>query len=450
MTTTPQSNLAHMRAILALGLPLAASQLAQFAVHMTDVIMMGWYGVDELASLVLGSGYWFIIFIVIAGFGFAVMPIVASAAGAGDTTVVRRSTRMAIWLSLLGAVVVFPLFLFAEPLLLALGQKPHLAEMVQPYLVITGIEMLPALLVSVLRSYFSALERTRVVLVATLSAVALNFALNYVLIFGNFGAPELGIRGAAIASLVVNIVVFVGLAIYAHRATPENELFRNVTRPDWEAFATIFKVGLPIGLTALAEVGLFNAAAIMMGWLGTVPLAAHGIALQISAIAFMVQIGLSQAATIRAGNAHGRKDGPGLRRGAAVVSVISLAMALVTFTLFLTVPEFLMGFYLRPDDPLRAEVLGFGVGLMVFAALFQFSDGGQVVTLALLRGVQDTTVPMWLASFSYWIVGLPVAYVLGFPAGLGGQGIWIGLLIGLSFAWLTMGWRFWRKKAYEL
>ncbi|MEN8836757.1 MAG: MATE family efflux transporter, partial [Celeribacter marinus] len=143
----------HARAVIALALPLAGSQLAQFALHMTDVIMMGWFGLNELAALVLASGYWFITFILLAGFAFAVMPLVANAAGAGDTTVVRRSTRMAMWLSVLAAVAIYPLFGFSERVLIALRQEPEIAALAQPYLIVAGIEMLPALIAMVLRSY---------------------------------------------------------------------------------------------------------------------------------------------------------------------------------------------------------------------------------------------------------------------------------------------------------
>ncbi len=437
----------HVRAVLTLGLPLAGSQLAQFAVHMTDVIMMGWYGLDELAALVLASGYWFVTFILLGGFAFAVMPIVANALGAQNTTLVRRSTRMAMWISVIVAVLVYPIFLFSEAALIALGQEPHIATLAQPYLMITGFEMIPALIVQVFRSYFSALERTRVVLLAVLGAVVVNAGLNYLFIFGNFGMPEMGIAGAALASLIVSTLMMIGLIIYAQIATPENELFRNMFKPDWDVFGTVFKMGLPIGLTSLAEVSLFNVAAIMMGWISTTTLAAHGIALQLSAIAFMMQLGLAQVATIRAGNALGRGNEADLRRGALVVSVMSMCMAAITCAVFLSFAEPLIGLFIAPDEPARLEVLQIGALLLVFSALFQFSDGGQVIALSLLRGLQDTAVPMWQATFSYWAVGLPVAYVFGFVVNWGAAGVWVGLLVGLSMAWVLMGIRFWAFKS---
>ncbi|MFT6169292.1 MAG: MATE family multidrug resistance protein [Celeribacter sp.] len=437
----------HFRAVLTLGLPLAGSQLAQFAVHMTDVIMMGWYGLDELAALVLAAGYWFVTFILLGGFAFAVMPIVAKALGEQNTTLVRRATRMAMWISVIVAVLVYPIFLFSEAALIALGQEPHIAALAQPYLMITGFEMIPALIVQVFRSYFSALERTRVVLLAVIAAVVVNAGLNYLLIFGNLGLPEMGMAGAALASFIVSTLMMIGLIIYAQIATPENELFRNMFKPDWDVFGMVFKMGFPIGLTSLAEVSLFNVAAIMMGWISTTTLAAHGIALQLSAIAFMMQLGLAQVATIRAGNALGRGDEADLRRGALVVTIMSLIMAAITCVVYLTFAEPLIGVFIAPDEPARAEVLRIGAMLLVFSALFQFSDGGQVIALSLLRGLQDTAVPMWQATFSYWAVGLPVAYLFGFVINWGASGVWVGLLVGLSVAWVLMGIRFWRFKS---
>lgn len=445
--TEQRTYLDHAKRILLLALPLAGSQVAQFAVHMTDVIMMGWYGLDELAALVLASGFWFIFFILLAGFAFAVMPLVATSASQGDATTVRRATRMAVWLSVLAAVVIYPVFLFSDDVLLALGQKPETAALARPYLLIAGFEMVPALITAVFRSYFSALERTRVVLIAVICAVVVNAGLNYLLIFGNFGAPELGVLGSAIASLIVSTAMMIGLAIYAHVSTPENDLFRNPFKPDWAMLRTVFRMGVPIGLTSVAEVGLFNAAAIMMGWIGTATLAAHGVALQITALTFMVQIGISQAATIRVGNALGQKDEVELRRGAFMAVVLSLIFAAIVTVVYLTIPETLVGLFIAPDEPARDTVLAIGASLMFFAGVMQFSDGGQVVALALLRGLHDTAVPMWLATISYWVIGLPVAYVFGFVLNWGAEGVWMGFIFGLSMAWLTMSYRFWVQKS---
>ncbi|MDY6859053.1 MAG: MATE family efflux transporter [Pseudomonadota bacterium] len=434
----------HARATLALGLPLIGSHLAQFAINLTDAAMLGWYDVEALAAQVLGGTLFFVLLIMGSGFAWALVPLVATAAASGEERQVRRVTRMGLWMSMAFALLTLPVFAFAGPILLAAGQAPGVAGLAHQYLAITGWAIVPALLVMVLKSYLAALERTRVVLWVTLGAVAVNALVNYMLIFGNWGAPELGIRGAACASLAVQIVSALALIVYTARATPEHALFHRLWRPDWEAFGQVFRLGWPIGLTSLAEVGLFSASSVMMGWLGTLQLAAHGIALQIASVVFMVHLGLSSAATIRAGRARGQGDTLGLRRGATVAIALSLLVAVLTVVAFLAVPVPLLGLFVAPDDPARAEVLAIGTVLLAAAALFQLGDAAQVMALGLLRGVQDTRVPMVMAGISYWLVGMPVSYVLGFVLGWGGAGIWLGLASGLALAAVLMMTRFWR------
>jgi len=435
----------HLRAILTLGLPLVGSHIAQIAILLSDAVMLGWYDVEALAAQVLASEMFFVLFIFGSGFAWAVMPMVAAAQAAGEEVQVRRVTRMGAWASLIFGVLILPVMLMAEPILLALGQEPQIATLGGQYLWIAGWGILPALLVMVLKSYLAALERTQIVFFVTVAGVVLNIVLNYLFIFGNLGFPEMGIRGAALASVIGNVLSFAVLAIYAARKLPEHELFVRVWRADWEAFGQVFRLGWPIGLTSLAESSLFLASSIMMGWIGTLELAAHGIAIQITSIMFMLHLGFSNAATVRAGQAFGRRDPVGLRDGGKVVIIVSVAIALATVVMFLTIPELLMGVFMDPDEPDRAAVIAVGVGLLAAAALFQLMDAAQVLALGLLRGVQDTKVPMVIAAFSYWAVGVPASYLLGFTFGLGGVGIWLGLAIGLALAGGFLMWRFWGR-----
>ena len=417
MTHIPQSYTDHRRAILKLGLPLIASNMAQFAIQMTDTIMLGWYDVAALAAATIATTLFFVVFIMGSGFAFAVTPLVA-----------------------------FTLpFLWAEPILIAMGQEPAIASLAQDYLQIVAWQMVPALLVMTLKSYLAALEHTVVILWATIGTALMNVVVNYALIFGNWGAPEMGIEGAAVASLLVtlgNVIILVGYGLYK---LPQYELLKNVWRSDWEIFKRVFMLGYPIGLTSLAEGGLFAASAIMMGWIGTIELAAHGIAIQLASLTFMVHIGFSQAATVRAGRALGRRDEENLRRGAKVAIALSAAFAFFTVALFLTVPELLINLFIDPDEPARDMLLQIGVSLLAMAALFQVVDALQVMALGLLRGVQDTAVPMIMATISYWVIGLPASYGLAFTLGLGAPGLWLGLVVGLSFAAILMMWRFWMR-----
>ncbi|WP_299963280.1 MATE family efflux transporter [uncultured Roseobacter sp.] len=433
----------HMRAVLTLGLPLVGGHLAQVAIGITDTVMVGWYGIEALAAVTLGSTFFFVLFIFGSGFAWAVMPLVASFYAEGDETGIRRATRMGLWLSLGFAILAMPVMIWSEAILRLLGQSETLAVAAGSYLRVAGLGILPALLVMVMKSYLAALERTQVVFWITVMSAIVNGLANYALIFGNWGAPELGIIGAALASVATHGVALVGIVIYARLALPHHALFQRLWRLDRQMLARVFKLGWPISFTVLSEVGLFAASALMMGWLGTVPLAAHGIALQLASITFMVHMGLSNAATIRAGNAYGRRDPAHMEKGARVVTLMSLAMAVATIAVFVTVPEPLISVFMQSDEPQRPQILAIGTGLLAMAALFQLVDGAQVIALGLLRGVQDTRVPMVLAAVSYWVVGIPCSYYFGFRLEMGGIGVWLGLVVGLGLASVLLSARFW-------
>lgn len=443
--TDHMSTSTHARETLALGLPLAGSSLAQFLLHVTDVVMVGWYGIVPLAAVVLGASSFFIVFVLGSGFARAVMPMVASALARGDETQVRRDTRMGLWLSIGYGLAVLPLFWWSGPILLALGQQPDVSDLGQDYLRVAGFGMAAALCVTVLQSYLSALGRTQVVLWTTLVAVAVNVAVNWALIFGNWGFPELGAMGAAVATVTVQVFSLAALGLYAGLLPNLRRfhLFQRFWRPDWQALWKVWRLGVPIGLTGLAEGGLFHASAIMMGWIGTVELAAHGIALEVAALTFMLHVGLSSAATIRVARFDGRGERLALRMAAKVAITLSLVIAIGSVVLFFTVPEPIVGLFLDMGKPESAAILAYGTVLLMVAGLFQLADGMQVMALGLLRGVQDTRVPMWLAAVSYWLIGIPTSYVLAFPLDFGGVGLWFGLVIGLVCAAASLMWRFW-------
>jgi MATE family multidrug resistance protein len=426
----------EVRALLALGLPLAGSHLAQVVVHVTDTVMLGWYSVQALAAGVLGASSFFVLFVLGSGAAQAVMPMVAAALGRGDEAQVRRDTRMAMWLSLGFSAVIYPVFWYSGQILLWLGQDPEVAKLTGAYLRIVGLGMAPALLVMVLKSFLSAMGRTQMVLWATVAGAVVNIGFNWMFIFGNLGAPEMGAEGAALASVLVQLVSFVLLAVYAALlpSLRPYALFVRFWRADWAAMRRVFAVGWPIGLTGLSETGLFQASALMMGWIGTMELAAHGIALEAATVAFMLHMGLSNAGTILTGRADGAGERRRLRQIAWAAGACSLLLGLVVIVIFLGLPKTIILAFLDPADPLAPQIVAYGSVLLAVAALFQLADAGQVVALGLLRGLRDTRVPMILAAISYWLVGVPASYVLAFPLGLGGVGLWLGLVIGLLLA----------------
>ncbi|KAA0700426.1 MATE family efflux transporter [Neorhizobium sp. P12A] len=435
---------AHFRATLALGIPLIGAQLAQLGINTTDVMIVGRLGAEQLAAMVLSAQFLFTILIFGSGFPIAVIPMVAQAFGSGDVTSVRRSLRMGLWVVIAYWLLMQPVFYNAESILLAVGQKPDVAKLAAGYIAIGHYAVLPGLLYNVLRALVSAIGRAGVILYVTIAMLVMNALLAYIVVLGHFGLPSYGLKGAATVSLVVQTVgfLFIVAFVQARAETRRYEIFVRFWRPDWHAFWEVIRLGLPISVTILAEVSLFTAASLMMGHIGTIELAAHGIALQWASIAFMIPLGLSQAATVRVGVAHGRGDIEGLTRASIAVLIVSCAVTLGGSILFATKPEFLGSWFLDVNSPEAPQVLAYAAPLIVVAGLFQLVDGLQAIANGLLRGLKDARVPMIMALIAYWPIGFFLAWLLAFPLGFGGIGIWFGFLLGLASAAVMLCARF--------
>jgi MATE family multidrug resistance protein len=426
---------AELRASFALAWPLIVAQLAQNLLFTTDVVLMGWLGPKYLAAGTLAGA--FLMPFQLTGIGIvgAVAPLVAQARGRRDIKAVRRYVRQGFWVAILVSTLLVPIVLSIKPVYLLLGQDPEVVELAQSYMLYGFWMLYPALGIMVLRSFLSAFAVTRVILVITVLGVTVNALLAYTLIFGHFGFPRLELRGAAIATGIVNLVMFGALLAYAltHKRLKRFYILMRFWRPDWPRFVEILKVGLPIGLTVAAESGLFSVAAIMMGRLGTDETAAHAVALQLAATAFMVPLGLGMAATVRVGLAFGRGDVEGVRKAGWTSVGLGVGFMALTASLFLAMPHALVTIFLDSHDPANAEALMLAASYLGIAGLFQLADGAQVVAAHSLRGLSDTRTPSLLAILGYWFVGLPTAYVLGFVFDLRGIGVWLGLATGLGF-----------------
>ena len=437
---------AHFRATFTLGVPLIGAQLAQLGIHTTDVVILGRLGAAHLAAIVLSSSFFFTIFILGSGFANAVMPMVAQAYGRGDSVSVRRAVRMGMWVVLIYALLTVPVFYNAENLLLFAGQKPDVAALAGSYLSIAQWGMGPGLLFMTLRGLVSAHGRAGIVLYVTITILSINAFFAYALVLGHFGLPAMGIRGAAIVSLCVNMLSFLLLTAYIQSRAElrRYELFVRFWRPDWPAFREVVQLGLPIGFTMLAEVSLFTGASLLMGNIGTLELAAHGIALQLASIAFMIPLGLAQAGTVRVGVAHGRGDHLGVVRASWAVLVVASIIAIGGGLLFALIPTTLASIFLDEAGKDSAAVLAIAGPFVIIAGVFQLVDGLQAIAAGLLRGLKDTRIPMVLALISYWPIGFVCAWVFAFPAGFGGIGVWFGFVSGLAAAAVLLNWRFYR------
>ena len=436
----------HFRATFSLGVPLIGAQLAQLGIHTTDVVILGRLGAAHLAAIVLSAQFFFTVFILGSGFANAVMPMVAQAYGRGDAVSVRRAVRMGMWVALAYSALMIPLFYNAEAILLYAGQKPEVAALAGSYLKIAQWGMAPGLLFMTLRGLVSAHGRAGIVLYVTIVILSVNAFFAYALVLGHFGFPALGMEGAAIVSFCVNLLSFLLITAYI-QSRPDMrryELFVRFWKPDWGALREVVHLGLPIGLTMLAEVGLFTGASLLMGNIGTLQLAAHGIALQLASIAFMIPLGLAQAGTVRVGVAHGRGDRLGVVRAALAVLMIAAVIAVSGGILFALVPTTLASVFLDKAGADSAAVLAIAGPFVVVAGIFQLVDGLQAIAAGLLRGLKDTRIPMVLALISYWPIGFFCAWFFAFPAGFGGIGVWFGFLSGLAAAAVLLNWRFYR------
>jgi multidrug resistance protein, MATE family len=444
-------------ATLALAWPMALTNLSGIALLLTDTVLVGRLGTEALAAVTIGGNFYWALQAPTFGLALAAAPMLAQARGAGRRLdgprrgwmrEMRRSARQALWAVMALTVPTWAVLWNAETLLLALGQEPVIAALAGDYLraFMWGMPFFGAFVV--LRGFLAAMERPRPALLVAFLGVGANALLVWSLVFGALGAPALGVAGAGLASSFVNLLMpllLLGL-IARDRRLRRFRLLGRLWRPDWTRFCEVFRVGLPIAGQMWLEIGLFAGAALVVGLLGTVPVAAHAVAVQVAAATFMVPLGIGQAATARVGLAAGAGDGA----GAALAG--SVAVALGTGFMALTAMGIVAGsgvlpwLFLSADDQSAPAVAASAATLLVIAGLFQLADGVQVVAAGALRGLRDTRVPMLLAAVGYWAIGLPVGLLLGFPFGLGVSGIWIGLACGLA-AVAALMLRRWRRLA---
>jgi len=434
----------ELRATFVLAWPLVIAQLAQTALTVTDVILLGWLGPRFLAAGTLGTT--FLMPFIVAGGGIvgAVAPLIAQARGARNIKAVRRFVRQGFWIAFLIALLSLPLIWQIRPIFTMLGQDQDATLLAEQFVHIAVFMLFPALLLMALRSLLSAYDATRVILVITVSGVVFNAIVNYGLVFGNFGLPRLELRGSAIATLLTNILMCAAMLAYVvrHRRFKRFYVLMRLWKPDWPRFFEILRIGVPIGLTLLAEVGLFTASTFLMGRLGTDEVAAHAVALQCASMAFMVPLGLGIAASVRVGVAYGRGDHEGVRKAGWTAFGLGTGFMALSCIVFVSFAPFIVGLFLDRANPANANALALAASFLVIAGIFQLVDGAQVVAANALRGLSDTTVPMIFAITGYWLVGLPIAYVLAFIFDWRGVGIWIGLASGLAFVAIVLVARF--------
>ncbi|MCL6683303.1 MATE family efflux transporter [Sphingomonas alba] len=444
----------ELRETFQLALPLVLANLAQTAIYSTDVVMVGWLGAPQLAASALAVNLYSVLLFTGTGLITAAAPLIAAELGARKHSVreVRRTVRMAIWAAVLFAIPAWLILWHTEAVLLALGQDPQLARHSGEFMRALQWALLPALIIVALRNFVAALGNAGIALAVIVAGIFINAALDWGLIFGHWGLPRLGLVGAGIASSITSYLmmfVLIGIVLI-HPKTSRFHVFGRLFKPDWERLATIIRVGVPIAFTLAFEVTVFSAAVYLMGLISETSVAAHAIALQIAAITFMVPLGISQATTIRVGLAFGAKDPSWVSRAGSASLVMAMGFMSVAALAIWLFPRDLASIFLDAAKPENAPVLDLAVKFLFIAAIFQLADGAQVVGAAMLRGLQDTRVPMYYAAFGYWVVGLGGGAALAFWGGWQGVGVWTGLAGGLAAVAVLMLWRWSRRGRLDL
>lgn len=433
---------------LSLALPVVLGLLGHTLVQLIDNIMVGQLGATELAAVSLGNSFFFIGMSLGIGFSTAITPLVAESDSLKKNSRLKQIFYHGLFLcSILGVIMSIAIY-FSRFLMFDMGQPDDVVYLSFPYLKWTSISLFPLILFQGFKQFSDGLSFTKPAMYATLFSNAINIVLNYFLIFGIWIFPKMGVEGAAIGTLVARVFMLLYLVFYFIKTPMFNKYFDDYKKTilEFNLISKIIKLGTPSALQMLFEVGFFTAAIWLSGFLGKVSQAANQIALNLSTISYMVAMGLSVTAMIRVGNQFGKLNIKELKRIAYSIFILIFLFDIIFCLIFLIFNDSLPWIYLDSGNEISIndtlQVIKLASTLLIISAIFQVSDGVQVVVLGSLKGIQDVNIPTAITFFSYWIIGFPISYYLGLKTSLGSIGIWIGLLAGLTVSAILLLARF--------
>ena len=429
----------HAKEGFHLAYPVMLSQLGHVTMGVADNIMVGNLGAANLAGAGLANVAFNFLLLFGIGVSYAITPLVSTADGERDDTKIASILKHGLLINLCNSLILVVIVLIGMNVLYHINQPPEVVVLSIPYLSIITFSLIPILVFQTFRQFTEGLSLTRIAMIIVITANVVNIGLNYLLIYGHGGFPALGLNGAGYATLTSRILMAVVFAGYVYLA-PRFKKFRNgfsIGNYSKALLNKMLHIGIPAGMQFIFEVAAFDFSLVMMGWLGTQALAAHQIAINLATISYMTTSGLAAAATIRVSHFLGKKDFSNLRQSAYALLGVALLIMTAWAIFFIVGRNFLPLLYVHD-----AEVIAIAGPLLVIAGLFQLSDGAQVVCIGALRGLQDVKIPSLLIFISYWIIGLPLGYLLAFVLGWGAIGIWLGLLLGLTLTATAMFLRF--------
>ncbi|MBL0329843.1 MAG: MATE family efflux transporter [Bacteroidetes bacterium] len=429
----------HYKATFLLAYPVVISQLGHIMVGVVDTAMVGQIGTVEQAAVALSNSLYTLVLVFGLGVSYGITPLVAAADSSKNHTENAALLKHSIVINTILGILLFILLFALSPVLNLFNQEQAVVDQAIPFLNVMMLGMIPLCIFSGFKQFTEGLSFTRVAMLITVASNLLNILLNYLMIFGHWGFPEMGLMGSCWASFISRVAMALAMFAYVYYNKHFKIYWKNFTFKDLSKSLTkkILGIGVPSGLQWVFEVGAFAFAVIMIGWIGPDEQAAHQIALSIAASTYMMASGISAAASVRVGNQLGLKSREGVRTaGFSAFAMVLIFMGLMAF-LFIIFQHFLPTLFSK-----ESNVISISSSLLIIAAFFQLSDGVQVVGLGALRGVKDVKIPTIITLFAYWVVGLPMSYVFGFKLNLGVEGIWYGLSLGLTIAAVFLLWRF--------
>ncbi len=430
------NNTEKIQMLLKIVAPILVTQVAMYLVTFFDIYMTSRYGTEDLAGVSIGSSFWFPIYIGLAGILISITPIVAQLMGAKRKKEVKEAVQQGIYLSIFLAVIVFIFFFTSIDTLLGfMDLEPAVREVASEYIFALSFGVVPLFIYNTLRSYIDALGSTRVSMIISLLSAPINVFFNYLLIFGKWGFPELGGVGAGMASAITYWIVLLIAIWIVHTQRPFREFFIFTQWPkiSLPRFKEISLIGIPIGISLFAETSIFSAVTLMMSTYGTITIGAHQIAINFTSLLYMLPLSISMGATILVGFEVGAKRFDDAKRYSWLSVITAISFSFISSAILFFMREQIADLYSK--DP---AVIELAVQFLIFAALFQLSDAIQAPVQGALRGYKDVNITFIMALISYWVIGLPVGYLLATFTDFGPFGYWIGLIAGLTAGAITL------------
>ena len=425
---------AEIAATVRLATPIALAFLAEIAIVVADAVMAGKLGEDAIAAEGLGAHLLFTPQLLAMGVLSSVAALGSHADGARDAAMLTRVARQGLWLATLLAIPVL-LVTAAIPAILHIGgYDPGLVGMTGG-MIYAGLAGIPALLwYTALRNFATVLHKTRIVVVISLVSLGVAIGSNWLFLYGNLGAPKLGVMGVGVSWALASWVQLTIMAVYVQRerVLAAYRVLSDLLHPDGRVLKDLFHIGWPISGSYAFETGLFLASSLMMAWFGEAPLAAHTVVISISSVSYMIPYGLSQAATVRVGYYNGARDPSGARRAGFAAILLAMVWMLMAAAAMVLIPHQLIGLYVDVNAAENQGALAVALTIIPIAALFQVVDGLQSAAIGALRGLKDTHFPMVICFIGYWVIGFGSSFLLTFPLHLGARGVWLGIFIGLA------------------